>query len=532
MAQELLPEVAPATQTKPARVSPFQAALLSPWAVLGVVAVGVALRLGRYVSDRSLWLDESLLALNLTTRSYRALLETLDFNQGAPIGFLWAERLVLGALGDSELSLRLFPLLVGLAALLLFYLVARQVLQPLGFLVSLLLFATMEPFVRYSAEVKQYGLDVAVTLALVYLYVRLAEDSRPSVRRTILITLAGPLAVWLSHPSIFVLVGFATASLAFALHRRDSRALLHQATAYGVWLVSFLVVYLVAVRDLHDLQATVRGIGAGSGERVKNLYTIFNDPGALPRTAVGLAATVTLVGLIYLWRRRPGIVVLFAATTVALLLGGYVGAYPVGQRFLIFLLPFVVLCLGEGVAGIARQAPRLLAAGLLLAVAALMLGPVVATAAKRLVVPPALEETEPLLEEVAAGWRKGDVLYLDPQSQYAFRYYVDCADCSSVTSAARTLWPSKPTLGGHAQSSPAIVSTSPALVVGESGELADERLAGQRRVWLLYTHVFPRSDAELLGEADRMGTRLSCSHGGASLLCLYDFSRPPARSDP
>ena len=73
----------------------------------------MVLRLGRYVSDRSLWLDESLLALNLTTRSYRGLLETLDFNQGAPIGFLWAERLVLGALGDSELSLRLFPLSLG-----------------------------------------------------------------------------------------------------------------------------------------------------------------------------------------------------------------------------------------------------------------------------------------------------------------------------------------------------------------------------------------------------------------------------------
>ena len=405
-------------------------------------------------------------------------------------------------------------------------------LQPVGFLVALLLFATMEPFVRYSAEVKQYGLDVAVTLALVYLYVRLAENGQPSVRRTIVITLAGPLAVWLSHPSIFVLAGFATASLAVSLRRRDSKALVHQAIAFGVWLLSFLVVYLVAVRDLHDLQATVRGVGAGSGERVKNLYTIFNDPGALPRTAVGLAAMVTLVGVIYLWRRRPGIVVLFAVTTSALLLGGYLGAYPVGQRFLIFLLPFVVLCLGEGVAGIARHAPRLLAAGLLIAVTALILGSVVATAAKRLVIPPALEETEPLLDEVAAEWRRGDVLYLDPQSQYAFRYYVECADCSSVTSAARKLWPSNPTVGGHAQSSPAIVSTSSALVVGASAELDDERLVGHRRVWLLYTHVFPRTDAELLEEADRIGTRLRCRHGGASLLCLYDFSRRPARTDP
>jgi Dolichyl-phosphate-mannose-protein mannosyltransferase len=529
---ELVSDVVPAKQNKPREAARFWPVVLSPWLAFGIVAFGAALRVARYLSDRSLWLDESLLAINLTTRSYRGLLETLDFNQGAPIGFLWAERLVLGLLGDSEFSLRLFPLLVGLAALLLFYLVAREVLQPVGFLVALLLFATMEPFVRYSAEVKQYGLDVAVTLALVYLYVRLAEDGQSSVRRTFVIALAGPLAVWLSHPSVFVLAGFATATLAVSLRRRDTRALVHQAVAYGVWLLSFLVVYVVAVRDLRDLQATVRGVGSGSGGRFKNLYTIFNEPGAFPRTAVGLAAAVTLVGVIYLSRRRPGIVVLFAATMSALLAAGYLGAYPVGQRFLLFLLPLMVLCLGEGVAEIARHAPRLLSAGLLLAVTALILAPVVGTAAKRLVMPPKIEEIEPLLDEVAGNWHDGDVLYLYPPSQYAFRYYVECSDCSSITSTARKLWPSEPTVGGQAQSTAAIVSTSPALVVGTTAELDREKLAGRSRVWLLYTHFFPRTEAELLQEADRNGTRLGCTHGGASLLCLYDFSRRPARTEP
>src|SRR5215218_9288249 len=141
---------------------------LLTWLALGAIAFGVVLRLVRYFADRSLWLDESLLSINLMTRSYRGLLETLDYNQGSPIGFLWAERFVLDLFGDSELALRLFPLLVGLASLGLFYLVSRSILDQVGTLVGMILFATMEPFVRYSAEVKQYGLDVAVSLALVY----------------------------------------------------------------------------------------------------------------------------------------------------------------------------------------------------------------------------------------------------------------------------------------------------------------------------------------------------------------------------
>ena len=56
----------------------------------------------------------------------------------------------------------------------------RELLTPVGSLVALLLFATIEPFVRYSAEAKQYGLDVAITLGLLYLFMRLVESGELS----------------------------------------------------------------------------------------------------------------------------------------------------------------------------------------------------------------------------------------------------------------------------------------------------------------------------------------------------------------
>ena len=122
------------------------------------------------------------------------------------------------------------------------------------------------------------------------------------------------------------------------------------------------------------------------------------------------------------------------------------------------------------------------------------------------------------------GWQPGDVLYLYPDSQYAFRYYAECSDCGAVTSRARELWPSHPTAGGQPQTTQAIVSDSSSLVVGTTAKRLPESLAGKRRVWLLYSHFFPRTEQQLLDEADSRGKRLRCSHGGASLLCLYDFS--------
>ena len=236
--------------------------------------------------------------------------------------------------------------------------------------------------------------------------------------------------------------------------------------------------------------------------------------------------------------RRIGLVVplLFGVATLVFLLlqlipgdaavfvAGALGLYPVGQRFLLFLLPLVVICLAEGITRIGGVRPPVVAIGLLVGLVALILVPVVGTASKRLVLPPKGEEIESLLREVETSWQPGDVLYLYPDSQYAFRYYAECHDCGDVTSRAHELWPSHPTAGGQPQTTPAIVSDSPSLVVGEHGQALPESLAGKHRVWLLYTHFFPRTEQQLLDEADSRGKRVTCSHGGASLLCLYDFS--------
>jgi len=59
----------------------------SAQAVWIVVAVGILLRLARYLVDRPLWIDESMLSLNVTSKSFSALLGTLDFQQGSPPAF-------------------------------------------------------------------------------------------------------------------------------------------------------------------------------------------------------------------------------------------------------------------------------------------------------------------------------------------------------------------------------------------------------------------------------------------------------------
>ena len=101
--------------------------LLSNQTVLwAFVVLGILLRLRQYLFDRSLWVDESMLALNIIRRSPAELLKPLDYSQAAPVGFLWLEKLAVHYFGSGEMALRFVPLLCGIGSVLLFLGVARN----------------------------------------------------------------------------------------------------------------------------------------------------------------------------------------------------------------------------------------------------------------------------------------------------------------------------------------------------------------------------------------------------------------------
>src|SRR5215831_4593695 len=106
-----------------------------------ILLVGIVFRLRQYLINRSLWADEAMLALNIVNRNFAGMFQPLDFNQGAPIGFLLVEKFFNTLLGRNELVLRLLPIIAGLAALWLFYILLKRVTSGAGLLVALRLFA-------------------------------------------------------------------------------------------------------------------------------------------------------------------------------------------------------------------------------------------------------------------------------------------------------------------------------------------------------------------------------------------------------
>ncbi len=170
------------------------------------VGIGILLRLIAYLQNFPLWWDEAFVAVNLLQRDFRGLAQPLDYGQVCPLLFLWAELISVRVLGFHEWSLRLFPLISSIGAVVLFRVVVGRILSGRALLLAVAVFAVSVHPIRHAADVKPYATDLLVALILQGFAL---EWSRQPKRSRWLwgLTSFTPVALLLSHPSIFVVAG-------------------------------------------------------------------------------------------------------------------------------------------------------------------------------------------------------------------------------------------------------------------------------------------------------------------------------------
>lgn len=475
------------------------------WAVIALIALGAAVRIVQYLSGRALFMDEAFLWLNLSRRSVGALLGPLDYAQGAPVPFLLAERLVMGALGDGEWALRLIPLICGLVALPLVALVARRCLRAVEVPVAVGLIALSVPLIDYSSQFKQYSVDVAVALALLLMGFWAAR-ARLTPGRWCALAAAGAAAVWVSDPAVFVVTGVGATLLVAAALARDRRRVLVLAGAGAVWLASFVAVYLVHVPNLESVRRLAVDVGvgsrSGSGGTFQTAVQGIQDPLGLPAwTAVPLIALMAL-GAWSLWARgaRLGLA-LVASPGVVTGLAVLLGRYPLGLRFDLFLAPSTALLAAAGVGAVwsagrgrARLLGPLLAAAVLAAPAAGAIGVLVS--------PLRHEELDDVLARVVAVRAPGDVIYVHDGTQYAFAYYGPRYGIPVTAYDPRAPGARAPRAWYRDGAYPPALSSRPGLIIGRwaptrAARIRDvDRIPHDRRVWLVFSHSDARGGVD------------------------------------
>jgi hypothetical protein len=514
------------------------------WAFVGL---GCGLRILQYVANRSLSIDESFLALNLIEKSPQQLLNALDFNQAAPLGFLEAEKLAITVFGRSEYALRLLPLLASLLSLVVFYRVAYRLLRPLAATLALAVFALLDPLVYYAATGKQYAFDVLG--ALLILAAALIVESRP-LRRVELLALAlfGAVLVWFSHASAF---GLAALGILLALRwveSRDRKLAPVLLAVIALWTAGFTVEYALSKSNLSRIVGAFQQGGGSAFTPGASGPTWFDDTVDRLRYLVGLkdAASgqpvlgslasgvsrgltvliviVAAVGFVSLLRRRTRMAIVLAMPPVLSAVASSLHQYPLVGRTLLFALPAVALCIGEGLhVFVAAPAPKPLTRFAAI-VALLCVGAVGILPAVHAVHPRQNEEMKQALRYLGAHHRRGDVLYVSSGAQYAFAYYHLCG-CSPFD--PETAWPFS-TIGGREGSSAAVQPRSPNLII-ESGRVTGDVKPplGRGRVWALFAESSGNARNEILDSLGKHRRLLQSFHASGPFaivasLYLYD----------
>lgn len=491
-------------------LNPISGRLL--WSLL---ILGAILRLGQYLANRSFWLDESFLALNILERPIPQLLGPLDNNQVAPFGFLALLRLAYRLAGPSELAFRAVPLLGACLGLVLFKEVAARCLDRVAVPVAIGLFALSDQLIYYASEVKQYSTDVTVALACLLLFAQASEGAM-TLRRGFALGLLGGGLLWFSHPAVFVLSGVALALAPRLVGKGSSRETRYGlAVAFACWAGGFGLFFVTCV----DTAATNAFLPrywrfAFMPMRPRTLDDLWwfvwalSDPvrDAVYPTAVPLALVALAAGGVALLSRRPTWLCALVTPVLATLLASGLGKYPFSGRLLLFLTPCILLPIAEGV-GVLMDRIRFRPYQIMLL--ATLFVPSIQDAAHRFVNPRTRAELRPLVNYMQSRIRPGDTLCISSYAWFPFRCY------ASPDQQARSM-------------------IMPWYDDDRSKFLAFVRqLRGHSRVWILWGGVVDWRESDVIAEyahersdlrtqLDAIGRRLDNVESKGSLAMLYD----------
>ena len=485
-----------------------------------IISFGILVRLIQYLFNRSLWADEAVLALNIINRSYLELLAPLDYEQGAPYGFLIMEKLAVQLFGNNEYALRLFPLLASVVAFFLLYELANRCVTRIAVPIALALFASLRYLVYYASEVKQYSSDVAIAL-LCCLIARQLSRAKLTAKQMIFFGVVGAIAIWFSHPAVFVLAGVGAVSLLTSITKDDKSRTSRILVIGSIWLISFSAFYFLTLQNLGSSEALLQS-WQRSGAFPKSPFDVvwifdslgrlFSDPLGFPVLVDGLAIFAFLAGCISCYQRQRETLFILLSPVLVTLVAGYLYKYPFGDRLVLFLTPFMILLIAEGVAFIwrkTRQEPTVVLSALLLI---LLLTQPVIKASQLLFTPYLREEIKPVLSYIKSHQQPNDILYVFQRGEYQFKYYAEKY--------------------GYQQGDYIIgvddldKYDGKDLSVAEVQRYQDDlnKLRGEDRVWVMFSHAHLGSENAMIeAHLNSIGKRIDAFTSKGAFVYLYDL---------
>lgn len=327
--------------------------------LLFVIITGVSVSIFQFLHNRSLWLDESYLALNIINAGFMELFQPLDFCQVAPILFLLVEKFFSLIFGNSEFGLRLFPLLSYWASIYFLYKIFRILnLNMYVIILAMSLFVYNGTIIYYSSEVKQYMTDVLVLSGIYYFTLRSYE--KPKVKY-ISLGVFGTISIFLSNVSPIILL-----CCGIYLFYNDFKAgwkeLKHIFITSTVWFLFFSYYFLFFIYN-HPTREFMLGYWSNEGAfmpfnpldielykfLIRKYYFFYHDLFEFGWGGFYILQIVFLFGCFNLIEKKQIKILCFSIAPILVHLGlSSLKLYPFDLRLILYTIPAFLIILSFG----------------------------------------------------------------------------------------------------------------------------------------------------------------------------------------
>ena len=372
-----------------------------------ILIYGLSIRIYTYLYSKSVWHDEISIATSLEKTSFLHLHLPFSGSPGGAFIFNLIEKMMFECAGYNDYALRFFPCLWACLSLILFYYTVTRYCSKWVAILSCLFFACTSNLVYYAAELRPYSLDVLIATVIIFLYFYYRNTTQLSLKNSVIIGGVGVVCVFASFITPFLLASLGLALLIPKLQKKEwacVRALVFIAV---VWFFSFAFYYWVSLRFwtaqsdrmtyyhlafqyLHFPVASIKELQENSVQWFRllayfsglNLRAIYLTPSDIIASFYSLGAFLVLLkqylwflvfiiitiltnGLLLCWGILSGwkkdyiqSIFLFLPLLFAVI-ASVLYIYPFVGRHLLYLFPFIILCICFFLTHLYDSKPRL-----------------------------------------------------------------------------------------------------------------------------------------------------------------------------
>ncbi|MDZ7695461.1 MAG: glycosyltransferase family 39 protein [Deltaproteobacteria bacterium] len=269
---------------------------------------------------------------------------------------MFVEKAFVLILGKNEFSLRIFPLISFLISIPYFYFLSKKLLNnQMMALMATSIYSITLSLINYSSEVKQYSIDVLLTILIFYYCLTLQLDKNRSL---VILSIIGSVAVWFSNTSIIILF-IAGIYLIYSegLQNRNFRI----AFILVFWIISFFIYYFLFILD-HPTKEIMIAYWRDEGGFLplnilsKEFYNfLFEIPKSIYSYLLGygpfwlIPFVISLTAIVILFKQRqfPLLYFCLAPIVVHVLLSA-LELYPFKDRLILYITPLIIIIFSIG----------------------------------------------------------------------------------------------------------------------------------------------------------------------------------------